>query len=77
MTVEDNGKGGPGFFAVANPLGSFAEHPGLRDHFGLSIMRERAETLGGHIAVANLPEGGMRLRLSFPIPVDVQGAHHG
>jgi nitrate/nitrite-specific signal transduction histidine kinase len=41
-TVEDNGKGGQGFFAIANRVGGFEEHPGLRDHFGLAIMRERA-----------------------------------
>jgi len=66
VTVEDNGKGGLGFFVVANPLGSFAEHPHLRDHLGLAIMRERAQILGGRIDVANLPAGGVRLRLSFP-----------
>lgn len=69
VTVEDNGKGGQGFFVVANPLGSFAEHPHLRDHLGLAIMRERAQTLGGRVDVANLPEGGVRLRLSFPVQV--------
>ncbi len=67
VTVEDNGKGGLGFFVVANPLGSFAEHPQLRDHLGLAIMRERAQKLGGRIDVANLPAGGVRLRLSFPV----------
>ena len=69
VTVEDNGKGGLGFFVVANPLGSFAEHPQLRDHLGLAIMRERAQKLGGRVDVANLPAGGVRLRLSFPVPV--------
>lgn len=65
-TVEDNGKGGQGFFAIANRVGGFQEHPGLRDHFGLAIMRERAEKIGGHLEVANLPQGGFRVRLSFP-----------
>jgi nitrate/nitrite-specific signal transduction histidine kinase len=37
----------------------------LRDHFGLAIMRERAEKIGGHLEVANLPQGGFRVRLSF------------
>jgi len=68
VTVEDNGKGGQGFFVVANPIGSFDEHPRLRDHFGLAIMRERAQRLGGRIDVANLPAGGVRMRLSFPAP---------
>jgi two-component system nitrate/nitrite sensor histidine kinase NarX len=66
VTVDDNGRGGQGFFAIANPTGGFEEHPHLRDHFGLSIMRERARTIGGRVEVANLPEGGFRVRLTFP-----------
>ncbi len=65
-TVEDNGKGGQGFFAIANRVGGFTEHPGLRDHFGLTIMRERAQKIGGRLEVVNLPQGGFRVRLSFP-----------
>lgn len=65
-TVEDNGKGGQGFFAIANRVGGFEEHPGLKQHFGLTIMRERAQKIGGRLEVANLPEGGFRVRLSFP-----------
>ncbi len=66
VTVDDNGRGGQGFFAIANRTGGFAEHPHLRDHFGLSIMRERARLIGGRIEVANLPSGGFRVRLTFP-----------
>jgi len=66
VTVEDNGKGGHGFFAVANRTGGFEEHPRLRDHFGLTIMRERARKIGGRVEVANLPQGGFRVRLAFP-----------
>ena len=66
VTVDDNGRGGQGYFAIANPTGGFDEHPHLRDHFGLSIMRERARTIGGRIDVANLPAGGFRVRLMFP-----------
>jgi two-component system nitrate/nitrite sensor histidine kinase NarX len=65
-TVEDNGTGGQGFFAIANRVDGFQEHAGLRDHFGLAIMRERAEKIGGHLEVANLASGGFRVRLSFP-----------
>jgi len=72
-TVDDNGKGGQGFFAIANRVGGFQEHPGLRDHFGLAIMRERAEKIGGHLEVANLPAGGFRVRLSFPPGGGVSG----
>ena len=73
VTVEDNGKGGQGFFAIANRTGGFDEHPQLRDHFGLSIMRERARKIGGRIEVANLPEGGFRVRLFFP-PMAIRAA---
>lgn len=65
-TVEDNGKGGQGFFAIANRVGGFEEHPGLKAHFGLTIMRERAQKIGGRLEVSNLPAGGFRVRLSFP-----------
>jgi len=64
-TIEDNGRGGQGFFAIANRIGGFEEHPGLRDHFGLTIMRERAQKIGGRLEVVNLPQGGFRVRLSF------------
>lgn len=66
VTIDDNGRGGQGFFAIANRTGGFDEHPHLRDHFGLSIMRERARMIGGRVTVANLPAGGFRVRLTFP-----------
>ncbi|BAO29192.1 GAF domain-containing sensor histidine kinase [Sulfuritalea hydrogenivorans] len=72
-TIEDNGRGGQGFLAIANRVGGFEEHPGLRDHFGLAIMRERAEKIGGHLEVANLVQGGFRVRLSFPPGGGVSG----
>jgi two-component system nitrate/nitrite sensor histidine kinase NarX len=67
VTVEDNGRGGQGFFAIANRTGGFEEHPRLRDHFGLAIMRERAHKIGGRIEVSNLPGRGFRVRLTFPV----------
>ncbi len=63
VTIEDNGRGNPNFTPRADPAG---EMPQLRDHFGLSIMRERARLIGGRVEVANLPEGGFRVRLTFP-----------
>lgn len=66
VTVEDNGRGGQGYFALANRTGGFEEHPRLRDHFGVTIMRERAHKIGGRVEVANLPEHGFRVRLTFP-----------
>lgn len=67
VTVEDDGRGGQGFFAIANRTSGFEEHPRLRDHFGLAIMRERARKIGGRIEVANLPGRGFRVRLVFPV----------
>lgn len=64
VTVDDNGSG---FFAIGNPLGSFDEHPSLKQHFGLTIMRERAQRLRGRIEIANLAQGGARVRLVFPV----------
>jgi two-component system nitrate/nitrite sensor histidine kinase NarX len=66
FSVEDNGKG---FFAIGNPLGSFDEHPGLRQHLGVNIMRERAQRVNGRIELANLKRGGARMRLVVPVPV--------
>lgn len=37
------------------------------NHFGLTILRERARRLHGHIEFATRPEGGARVRLCFPI----------
>ena len=50
-TVEDNGRGGQDFSASANRLDASWDNPGLRDHFGLSIMRERAQKIGGRLEV--------------------------
>ena len=63
FTVEDDGLG---FFALGNRLGGFEEHPGLRHHLGINIMRERAQRLNGRIEIANLPERGARVRLVCP-----------
>ena len=35
-------------------------------HFGLGIMSERAQRLGGQLTVAPRPAGGTRVRLAFP-----------
>lgn len=63
VTIDDNGRGNPNF---TPPSGLAGEVPQLHDHFGLSIMRERARLIGGRVEVANLPEGGFRVRLTFP-----------
>lgn len=50
--VEDDGKG----FTV------ITEQP---PHYGLSVMRERAASLGGDLAISARPEGGTRVCLTF------------
>ncbi len=58
IVVEDDGHGLP-------------EEPGRggdrdRPHFGLTIMRERAESVGGRLTVAPRPAGGTRIVVSLP-----------
>ena len=55
VRVEDNGTG-----LVAGPSG---EIPG---HYGLSIMRERAVSLGATLAFDAVPTGGLRIALRIP-----------
>jgi two-component system nitrate/nitrite sensor histidine kinase NarX len=57
FAVEDDGRG---VFVMGAT-------PDLRHHFGISIMSERAQRLGGNIEIANRPQGGARLRLLVPI----------
>lgn len=57
FTVEDDGRG---VFVMG-------AQPDLRHHFGISIMSERAQRLGGNIEISNRPQGGARLRLLVPL----------
>jgi nitrate/nitrite-specific signal transduction histidine kinase len=57
--VEDDGRG----FA-ASDRGRAGEHAG--PHFGLSTMRERAESVGGAIEVQSSPGAGTRVRVRMP-----------
>ncbi|MDD5176034.1 MAG: GAF domain-containing protein [Sterolibacterium sp.] len=66
-TVEDNGTGDQGLFAIAKRGDCGEEHTATRHHFGLTIMRERAQKIGGHIEITSLPEGGTRVRLTIPV----------
>ncbi len=56
ITVEDDGVG------LAANREAIAEH----GHFGLNIMRERAERLGGRLQVESRAGAGTRIRLAFP-----------
>jgi signal transduction histidine kinase len=56
LTVEDDGRG----------LGTL-ERSGPGDgHFGLALMRERAASVGGRLAVGPGVDGGTRVRLEVP-----------
>ena len=63
FAVEDDGLG---FFALGQRLGGPDNHPHLRHHLGVNIMRERAQRLDGAIEIINLPQGGARVSLVFP-----------
>jgi two-component system nitrate/nitrite sensor histidine kinase NarX len=52
LAIEDDGRG----FSVPHSDDK---------HFGLSIMRERAHSLGGELALEPREGGGMRVSLSF------------
>jgi two-component system, NarL family, nitrate/nitrite sensor histidine kinase NarX len=52
VIVDDDGRG------LINP---YAES----NHYGLSIMRERARSLGGDVSVIHRPGGGTRVQLTF------------
>ncbi|EPV3841282.1 nitrate/nitrite two-component system sensor histidine kinase NarX [Morganella morganii] len=53
ICVEDNGEGIP-------------EHPEKNNHYGLSIMRERAATLHGTCRITSREQGGTLVLISFP-----------
>jgi nitrate/nitrite-specific signal transduction histidine kinase len=58
VVVADDGRG----FVVAGP------HPraGQQPHFGLSTMRERAESVGGSLEVVSAPNEGTRVVVRMP-----------
>ena len=55
ITIEDNGSGGCTFTPAEG-------------HYGMMIMRERAQRIGGEIKVESSTEFGTRVQLSFPEP---------
>jgi signal transduction histidine kinase len=56
LEVQDDGRG----FDPAAPL------PAGHQHFGLHIMRERAESLGGSLTVVSRPGGGTTVAATVP-----------
>ncbi len=55
ICIEDNGKG---FDVTETPEG----------HFGVAIMRERAESVGGSFQVTSIAGQGTRVEVSVPVP---------
>jgi two-component system nitrate/nitrite sensor histidine kinase NarX len=55
FTIEDNGSGGFTFTPIEG-------------HYGMMIMRERAQRIGGEIKVESTKGIGTRVQLSFPEP---------
>ncbi|MGA7594068.1 MAG: histidine kinase [Gallionella sp.] len=55
FTIDDNGSGGCTFLPVEG-------------HYGMKIMRERAQRIGGEIMVESSQGVGTRVRLYFPEP---------
>ena len=52
VTIDDNGKG-------------LGDNPDRHGHYGLSIIQERANSLGGEVTFLPSPLGGARVQLSF------------
>jgi two-component sensor histidine kinase len=50
---------------VRDDGGGIMTAPSQRGHYGLSIMRERARSLGGELRIESAPEQGTRLLLRF------------
>jgi signal transduction histidine kinase/ligand-binding sensor domain-containing protein len=59
LSVRDDGVG------IPQEIIDAGQRPG---HFGLIGMRERAEHVGGRLAIANLPSGGAETVVSLPCP---------
>lgn len=60
VTIRDNGIG----------IGEASEPPG---HYGLNIMRERAERLGGTLHFSQPQNGGTQVSITFRSPISLTG----
>ena len=71
ITVDDDGPGIPpalheDAFRPFRRLGSGAETEPAGSGLGLSVARSVARTLGGEVALSNLPTGGLRVTITLP-----------
>jgi nitrate/nitrite-specific signal transduction histidine kinase len=62
IVVEDDGRG----FLHDEPEGEEQDKP----HFGLTIMQERAEGIGGRFEISERSNGGTRVQVSVPLEMD-------
>jgi hypothetical protein len=61
FVIQDDGRG-------------FKEEPtGSRVTFGLAIMKERAESLGGRLLLLGAPSGGTLIEVVVPLPIEALG----
>ena len=60
ITIEDDGSG------MTTLESSGTTHRSRETHYGISIMRERANRIGGDLHIEKRPRGGTRVRLRFP-----------
>ena len=60
ITVTDDGVG----------LARTADGPSVFAHFGLTTMRERAQSIGAALSVDSLPSAGTAVRIELPLSVN-------
>ena len=60
--------------SVADDGRCFAESPQeAPGHYGLLSIQERAEQLGGHVAISSAPGHGTKVTIAVPVPVSSLG----
>jgi two-component system nitrate/nitrite sensor histidine kinase NarX len=65
ILIEDDGSGMAAMALVAHESAS-----GTQSHFGIEIMQERAQRLGGSVELSEREGGGTRVRLTLPVGTD-------
>jgi two-component system nitrate/nitrite sensor histidine kinase NarX len=79
----DGADPGQAFIEITDDGAGLPESTERDDHFGLSIMRERAKCLGGVLDIESRPGQGVRVRLCFqsageasmPTPPNLEVSH--
>lgn len=62
VSVVDDGRGG------ARRSSRRGRGAADGEHYGLDIMRERAQRIGGHLEIRSVPGKGTRVRIVLPLP---------